>query len=188
MKLHKYDSEEQYRQIQIEANKRKIDWVWVKRSSIDLICDYMERGPLQRRDKNGIYVLCHGTRNGKEQEFFKLRLQGYATIILGTEISPTASEFPNTVQHDFHEQKYSWVNRFDIVYSNALDHSHSPRECVEVWREQLNKTGRLFIEWSKDNLKNNAINPFAGTWQEWADMFPVVDILDGDGTKILVVK
>lgn len=188
MKLHKYDSEQQYRETQIEANKRKLDWVWVKHSSIKKICWYMERTVWRAKAPDKINVLCHGTRNGKELTYFKTRLQNRLGLIVGTEISPTASQFPDTIQHDFHEQIHSWVNSFDIVYSNALDHSHSPLECVATWREQLNENGRLFIEWSKDNLKKNAVNPFAGTWEEWAKMFGAIDVLEGEGTKILVLK
>lgn len=195
MKLHKYDSQKQYREIQIKANKRKIDWVWVKKKNIETIIDYF----LQKTEKSfkvdgwniPVKVLCHGTRNGKEQGYFEDILYNKHDLfqdVLGTEISPTASQFPNTAQWDFHDQKEEWVGSFDIVYSNALDHSHSPRKCVQTWLEQLNEDGLLFVEWSKDNLKSNEINPFSGTPEEWEEMFPVVDRISGEGTVIFVMK
>lgn len=193
MKLHKYDSKEQYRKIQIEANKRKLDWVWVKPSSIQRIVEYLESKNWDEKWETtsdyAVAVLCHGTRNGKEQQYFRNQLmEKYYPFVLGTEISPTADQFRDTIQWDFHEQKKEWVGRFDIVYSNALDHSHSPKECVQTWLDQLNEDGLLFVEWSKDNLKSNAVNPFSGTPEEWEAMFPVVDKISGEGTVIFVMK
>ena len=197
MKLHKYDSEEQYREIQIEANKRKLDWVWVKRSSIQRIVQFMvdnvwetEINDTEPSEYAALKkVLCHGTRNAKEQKLFREFIaKMYDMIVIGTEISPTADQFSDTIQWDFHDQKPDWIGNFDIVYSNALDHSHSPKECVQTWLDQLNEDGLLFVEWSKDNLKSNAINPFSGTPEEWEAMFPVVDKISGEGTVIFVMK
>lgn len=189
MKIHKYDSKEQYRKIQIEANKRKLDWVWVKPSSIQSIVGYMKQDWFNMPQvPKPVKVLCHGTRNGKEQGYFKQFLQFTDSHVIGTEISPTADQFSDTIQWDFHDQKPGWIGNFDIVYSNALDHSHSPKECVQTWLDQLNEDGLLFVEWSKDNLKSNAVNPFSGTPEEWEAMFPVVEKISGEGTVIFVMK
>ncbi len=88
-------------------------------------------------------VLCHGTRNAREQEYFK-NLLPFAEII-GTEISYTAAEFPMTEQHDFHEPQDKWLNKFDIVYSNSFDHSYDPEKCINTWKDQLSSNGSLYI-------------------------------------------
>lgn len=59
-------------------------------------------------------VLCHGTRNEKEQKLF---LKKYPNAeIVGTEISHTAKDFPLTVQWDFHDIKDEWIGKFFIFF------------------------------------------------------------------------
>ena len=48
------------------------------------------------------FGLCHGTRTGKEQEWFRKYL---SCDVVGTEISETATQFPFTIQWDFHKSK-----------------------------------------------------------------------------------
>ena len=175
MKIFEYKSYDDYKQAQIEANKKKLHWVYVQESTIKLICDY-------RTAKN---VLCHGTRRGVEQQYFKKFIPD--VYVVGTEISDTATQFEDTVEWDFHNQKNEWVGKFDIVYSNSLDHSYKPKECVDVWKEQLNKDGNLFIEWHRVNLKSNRWDPFSGTLEQWVDMLKPIDILENGEYKILVI-
>jgi hypothetical protein len=75
-------------------NLEKLTWCYVKGSTIQIIVD--DYGEAKT-------VLCHGTRNGKEQKMF---LNKYPNAeIVGTEISHTAKDFPMTVQWDFHDIK-----------------------------------------------------------------------------------
>ena len=52
--------------------------------------------------------------NAIEQEWFRKYLD---IDVIGTEISDTASEFPNTIEWDFHETKPEWLNSVDFIYS-----------------------------------------------------------------------
>lgn len=135
MKLYKYENYDDYVAAQTEANVKKLQVVWVTRSTIESI---------QSRQPFAGTILCHGTRNAAEQKMFKEKYP-HAEIV-GTEISHTANQFPMTVQLDFHEQKDDWVNKFDIVYSNAFDHSYDPVKCMTTWRDQLSANGVLYIE------------------------------------------
>lgn len=135
MKIHQYNSYEDYVAAQIEANIRKLNNIWVEKKTIQ---DIKQRQPLANT------ILCHGTRNAAEQKYFQ---EYYPTAeIIGTEISHTADQFPMTVQWDFHNVKQNWIGKFDIVYSNAIDHSYDPTKLLTTWRDQLSDEGNLYIE------------------------------------------
>jgi hypothetical protein len=135
MKIYQYANHDEYVAAQIEANVRKIKNVWVDRHTIETIA---------ARHDQAQAILCHGTRNATEQRYF---LESFPQAkIIGTEISPTADQFPMTVQWDFHEVNPDWIEKFDIVYSNAIDHSYDPTRVLSSWRDQLTANGRLYIE------------------------------------------
>jgi len=135
MKIYEYESYEEYKKHQTEANKRKIQVVWVRSHVIRETKRFVDDPQI---------ILCHGTRNGKEQKLFK---ENYPNAkVLGTEISDTASSFPDTIEHDFQEEIPEFVNACDIVYSNSFDHSINPKKCLTTWSNQLKEGGYLFLE------------------------------------------
>tara|TARA_Y100001954_G_scaffold238463_1_gene306194 strand:+ start:153 stop:728 length:576 start_codon:yes stop_codon:yes gene_type:complete len=136
MKLWKYKNYEEYVRVQTEGNISKLKNVWADQKVFDIIAKYKP----DAKD-----IICHGTRNGAELDMFKKAIPSLYYIV-GTEISHTAKQFPNTIQHDFHEQIASYVNKFDIVYSNSLDHSYDPFKALKTWTDQVNKDGMLCIE------------------------------------------
>src|SRR5687768_1733275 len=85
---------ERYRRIQTEGNKRKLEYVWVDEDNIAALSRYIQTvlGPPR-------FGICHGTRRGREQEWFRKYL---GCEVIGTEISDTAEQFPHTIQWDFH--------------------------------------------------------------------------------------
>lgn len=135
MKIYKYDNYNEYVDAQTEANIKKIKNVWVTKETIEKI---------HTIQPNATHILCHGTRNGAEQKYFK-NFYPNAEII-GTEISHTATNFEMTVQHDFHDQKEEWIDKFDIVYSNSFDHSYDPEKSLSTWRDQIKYDGTLYLE------------------------------------------
>ncbi len=144
--LHKYLNSDgsfdyqKYKRIQQEGNKNKLGNVWVIEENIEFLSNYV-------RDKIGQpkFGLCHGTRRGKEQEWFRKYLH---CEVIGTEISDTAAQFPNTIQWDFHETKPEWLNSVDFIYSNSFDHSYDPEKCLNAWMSCVKKGGLCIIEHS----------------------------------------
>lgn len=173
MKIYKYQNYKDYIDAQTKANEEKISNVWVKFQTVQTIAHVKP---------NAKKIICHGTRNGKEQQFFQ-KLFPEASII-GTEISKTASNFPNTVQHDFHEQKSDWVGLFDIVYSNSWDHSYDPMLSLKTWREQLKDDGKLFLEVCFDPKINRSrkTDPLEIKEDEMLDLMQQCDLII-DGVK-----
>ncbi len=139
---------EKYRHNQQEANLRKLNKVWVLEENIAFLSDYIKN--IIGRPKFGI---CHGTRRGKEQEWFKKYLN---CEVIGTEISDTAELFPNTIQWDFHKTKPVWIEATDFIYSNSFDHSYDPENCINAWMSCVKTGGICIIELSSCNAPNRA--------------------------------
>jgi SAM-dependent methyltransferase len=167
MKLHKYKNYAAYKKAQVKANKDKLVLSWVKAPVVDLICERVLAA-----NPSPTFGLCHGTRRGEEQRMFIDRLK---CPVLGTEISPTASEFPHTIEWDFHAVKPEWIGACDFIYSNSLDHAKNPARALSAWVSCLKPDGLLVIEWvdklGKGRSKRaTATDPFAATTSEVCDL------------------
>ena len=154
--LHAYKSYEEYREIQVFHNVRKLDEVWADKATLDRVAAILT----DRFPGRPIRGLCHGARNGFEQNYLRSLPDGIEAI--GTDISETATKFDNSVQWDFHDRKDDWVGAFDFVYTNSLDQSWQPKEALRTWLEQLNRNGVLIIEHTEVHGPGNAseMDPF----------------------------
>lgn len=135
MNIYKYYSYEDYVKVQTEANHKKLHCSWVSLTTVKAIAN---------RTEQVNNIICHGSRRGTELEYFA-RCYPEANII-GTDISDTSTRFKNTVQHDFHEIREDWIDKFDLVYSNSFDHAYDPCKALDTWIGQLNKNGILCVE------------------------------------------
>jgi hypothetical protein len=131
---------ERYRQIQIEGNKRKLDYVWVDEENIAALSRYIAGVIGTPR-----FGICHGTRRGREQEWFRKYL---GCEVIGTEISDTAEQFPHTIRWDFHQAKPEWIDATDFIYSNSFDHSYDPERCLNTWMSCVRPGGLCILEHS----------------------------------------
>lgn len=184
MKQYRYTSYEHYKTEQIRANKKKLNCSYVDPNSIYMLCTYAV-DMLNLTPEN---VLCHGTRRGLEQTYFSKGFSnhGLHVTVIGTEISQTATRFPDTVQWDFHEPKDEWKGAFDIVYSNSFDHAFNPVLCLDTWMGQVTGSGICIIEYSHDmDSRISSTDPFGATLQEYKELitekYEIVDILDNKG-------
>lgn len=148
---------ERYRAAQVEANKRKIDKVWAQPGNIKMLADN-----ILRRGIKPTFGICHGTRRGVEQQWFSVHL---GCPVLGTDISDTAEQFPNTIEWDFHEVKPEWIGAADFIYSNSFDHAYDPAKCLDAWMSCLKSNGLLVIEHSTDDIASRESDPFGAPIQ-----------------------
>jgi hypothetical protein len=186
-----------YKSIQNEGNKAKIDKCWVQPENIAFLSDY-----LQSQLGDIRFGLCHGTRRGLEQKWFREHL---GCEVIGTEIAETATQFPDTIQWDFHDVKPEWVGAVDFIYSNSLDHSYDPGLCLNRWMSSLRPGGICIVEHTSVDEPEYAtdLDPFgANLWimpylvLEWSKgNFCVDAILDApvgkrkiEYTKFLIIK
>ena len=98
MKIYKYKDYDEYIEWQIRTNKSKAGWVYVKESTIRQI---VEVAPFASN------IICHGTRAGAEQKYFKKFLRN--ADIIGTEISDNATDYPMTIHSGFCILKSCWI-------------------------------------------------------------------------------
>jgi hypothetical protein len=162
MRLYRYGEStdiELYRRLQTEANKMKIENQWVPEDHIKCLAEYMLAQGLS--PKRGI---CHGTRRGNEQMWFMDHL-GNGVEVIGTEISDTATQFPHTIQWDFHEVDPDWVGALDFVYSNSWDHSYDPELAFARWSSCLRPGGFMLLDhgWNYQPDRVSAMDPFGIT-------------------------
>lgn len=189
MKVWKYNNYDEYVDAQVKGNLAKYkSHSYVEKNIISNIVQYMISNNLHPK-----FGLCHGSRRGLEQEHFinSFKSKDIEVSVLGTEISPTANEFKNTIQWDFNEIKDEWVNSVGFIYSNSFDHSFNPTKTISAWMKCLTDDGMCFIEWSDDCLNNRPMDPVAGTLEEWVEFFnkkyKVIDVLEESVTEGLVV-
>lgn len=186
MEIYNYNSYEEYINAQIDANKRKIHNSYVDPVSLGFLVTFLYKEySLQPKQ-----IICHGTRRGLEQQYF---LETYSSLgiypnIVGTEISPTANEYPNTIQWDFHDIKNEWINSIDLIYSNAFDHSCKPIECLDAWMSCLSNNGKCVIEYSAEcDTISGRIDPFAATLTEYREFiqrkYIINDIITNTGLE-----
>ncbi|MBX2868851.1 MAG: class I SAM-dependent methyltransferase [Acidiferrobacterales bacterium] len=168
-KLHKYEDQngnfdyDKYVEIQTWGNKSKLDFCWVAEQNIRFLAEYIQ-SQLGEVAKG----VCHGTRQGFEQKWFS---ESLGIEVIGTEISDTASQFPNTIQWDFHEPHPDLI-KLDFVYSNSFDHSYDPEKSFTSWVNSLRIGGLLFIEHSKLHEEPGAtqLDPFGASAEEIIDL------------------
>jgi len=73
-----------------------------------------------------------------------------------------------TVEWDFNKQKDEWLGKYDVIYSNSIDHSIDPVSTLETWSEQLSDVGKLYLEYSEYQSipGGNANDPLDATNEE----------------------
>ncbi len=154
--LHEYDSYEQYREIQIFHNIRKIKNVWADAGTMDKVAGIVR----SRKPSGEVTGICHGTRNGFEQNYLNENHEGFS--VFGTDISDTAKDYANSVVWDFHDVNPEWVKKFDFVYSNSLDQSWKPKLALMSWLNQTNDDGVVVLEHTESHGARSAskMDPF----------------------------
>jgi len=179
--LYEYENYEEYKQTQIEGNIKKINNVWATEDNIELLSKYIKENV-----PTVSFGLCHGTRRGVEQSLFRKYL---GIEVLGTEISPTAEDFPYTIEWDFHEVKDEWQDNVDFIYSNSFDHSYNPERCLDAWMSCIKKDGICILEWTNDHMEKTKLDPFGASKKDYKKLinnkYKIKDVIKGNlsGTK-----
>ncbi len=188
MKIFKHKDYDEYVQAQVDKNIRKKNNIWVTENEIKQIEYIIKKYILNNKSNKNVLGLCHGVRTG--WEVHKLR-KDLKIDVIGTEISPNASEIDNVIQWDFHNIVEDWRGLINFIYSNSFDHSYMPEKCLDVWMEQINENGIVMIHWMKTNENIiDAADCFAGSQDEYREMFlRKYNILEevGDQNRLIFV-
>ena len=155
--LHEYKSYKEYKKLQIFHNKRKIKNIFADEKTLRRVGNILLK---EFDQKTKITGLCHGSRNGFEQNF--LRSFSNKMQVIGTDISETAENYENSLIWDFHNIKEEWVENNEFIYTNSLDQSWQPKVALQTWLSQLKPEGILIIEHTSSHGPDNTskIDPF----------------------------
>jgi hypothetical protein len=157
MHIYKYESYDEYIKEQVAGNIAKLHKSWVKHDNMRALAAFLR----QYYKYQPLYGLCHGSRRGNEQTWLTKSLPE-GSKVYGTEISPTAKQFPLTFHWDFNKPIPECIEKCDFVYSNSQDHSPDPIKTFKVWSEQLKIGGLLILEHSDHHHSdhgNNKLDP-----------------------------
>ena len=167
MRVYDYKDYDEYVSEQTRANKNKIKWRYAHQGIINQI---------SKHKGSANFIICHGTRSGAEQLWFKDNYPN--SYIIGTEISDTAYQFEMTIQHDFAKPKEEWIGKADIVYSNSFDHSIDPQTTIETWRDQLKDDGTIYLEYSEKDSVCTSVDCLDATQNE------IINLLSKNNLKV----
>jgi SAM-dependent methyltransferase len=163
MKIYKYEGYHHYKTKQIAANVQKLHCQWVTNETVEL---------LHKKVENVKTILCHGVRNGGELRMFNEVFE--PDHIVGTDISPTVVNLKDefeVYEHDFHDELSNYVNHFDLVYTNSLDHSYAPRVALSTFNNQLRENGYLVVELMiGDNNRSCEMDPLEISVDEYKEL------------------
>lgn len=136
----KHGAGDRYVKVQKAASQAKYNLSWAKKENCAKIVHILEASGERVRS-----MICHGVRNGSELGFFR---EAGVPELMGTDLYvPTGSEAHiDVVEHDFSKPEPKWVEMFQYVYSNSLDHSLDPISTLLVWSEQIEASGSILLE------------------------------------------
>jgi len=130
---------------------------------------------------NGI---CHGARDGLEVQEFQRVFP--AAVFLGTDLFPYSGKTERDEQFkkehpvkewDFSKVSEEWVGKFDLVYSNSLDHARDPVQAMNTWMDQLNQGGCLFVTWSNSDATVRRGDCFGASLYEYIVLANQIGVL-----------
>lgn len=163
MRVYRYRDYDHYVEQQTLANVEKLNRCWATR---DMTSTFAKHYRKFRKDP--ATILCHGSRNGMEVRWFGEEFP--AAEVLGTDISYTATKFPNQVQWDMQKENPEWINKWDLIYTNSLDHVIDFIGTLNVICNQLSDDGLFILDYTimraECNDKPNATDPLDVSYKE----------------------
>lgn len=96
-------------------------------------------------------ICCMGCRTGTEVFEFKERYP--EAQVYGVDITDRIETIRShlavkiTLQ-DFNNLPLAWADKFDLIYSNSLDHAYEPKDTLKEWHRVASHEGYLLLEFS----------------------------------------
>lgn len=159
MKVYKHKNYEEYLNIQKKHVKNHISKV---KKKIDIgnikIDDFDNIGWIKTKDLNRLYfylnkyidmgnidkMICHGVRCGYESKYFMDKIG--VDKVYSTDLSDVfLFDKRNFYKQDFDELPVEWIDKFDVLYSNSIDHSRQPKITLKNWSLQVKEGGILAL-------------------------------------------
>jgi len=102
-------------------------------------------------------ICCMGIRAGTE--VFEFKEYCPTAEVYGVDITENVKTIKTHLNvhislQDFNHLPEDWSNKFDLVFSNSLDHSFEVLETIKEWRRVTKAGGFLFLELSTTPANN----------------------------------
>lgn len=106
-------------------------------------------------DPSPIEICCMGSRDGTE--LFEFKSYYPKALVTGVDLTKNISTIRlipgiQVKLEDFNDLPEGWEGRFDLVFSNSLDHAYDPYETVKEWHRVCR--GFIFVELATANKPN----------------------------------
>ena len=101
---------------------------------------------------NNCSMICLGTRNNHERDSFKKGLKNKDINVFSLDISPLSGA---DYVMDFNSFPEEWHDKWDILFSNSLDHAIDATETFEKWLNIVKTNGILIIGFDKNIGEDN---------------------------------
>lgn len=127
---------------------------------------------------------CMGIRNGdKEFSLFKELLPN--SEIIGVDICNEVVNIGGLCL-DFNKLPKDWNNKFDLLFSNSIDHSFNIEKTLKEWRRVTKKGGLLFLIFSKADVGYADLYSF--NIKDVKKLMPKVKIILETDTEIFTLE
>jgi len=187
MKLHKYNNYEEYKNFQYKgivnhhSVEDNLNYEWVQKEDIEHIKHKIIKPYCELHNIKLTRGICHGAKLGKENQWFQEAL-GFPFI--GTDLSIKSNPDMQLIQWDFHDYLDIWIGLFDVIYSNALDHSYDPILALKNWGKCLTSKGMVILEHTQFHEESNEIDPFGASYEEYLEIIQDCNFTVISKTKI----
>jgi hypothetical protein len=137
-----------YAQLQIDRHAEKVN-VKQTKSAYEIVADGIKKHFLGIENKKQ-EMLCLGTRNNHERDCFASFFPSF--IVKSVDISPLAKA---DYTLDFTSLPQEWQDRWDIIYSNSIDHSNESTKTLDEWIRCLKSGGIIALGFSYGHETSN---------------------------------
>ena len=178
-------SDDMYRNSQITRHalkREKVRPIQYYSEIVSLVAPFVENG-------RPISMVCMGTRNNNERYSFSVQFvgRGLDVFVYSVDISPRSDA---DFVLDFNKCPEDWENKWDIIFSNSIDHAINPEDTFYEWLRVTKPGGILAIQFEMNvdpsesdpcAFRREDVDVFAGTKN---DLF---ELLLCDSTKNVYV-
>ena len=141
MKKYYTKDNKNYRDNQIKRHGLKL---WKKRAMgyYKYPCDHiMEHLPDR---ENTLSMICLGTRNENEKAMFDQLINKKNKIVDVKSLDISGASGADFIM-DFNTFPDDWENKWDIIYSNSIDHTLDANDAFKEWIRILKPNGLLYL-------------------------------------------
>lgn len=102
-------------------------------------------------------ICCMGCRQGTEVFEFKERFT--KAKVYGVDITDNIDSIRTHLdvhieKQDFNKLPDDWEDKFDLIFSNSLDHSYDPEQTIKEWARVTRSGGHMLLELSTTPANN----------------------------------